>query len=141
MDNKSALMFVAQKALIERDGKVLILKTPDGWLDFPGGKIQENEVKDGDPASLMNSLKREVLEETGLTIEVMDPFAVWYWEFPKDHPRHGENTYLVIFKAKCVGGELKLSDEHGTAHWVTKDDYEEINTGVSHFEIVRKYFE
>ena len=52
----NALLFVGQKALIEKDGKVLVLICPNGWLDFPGGKIQDGEAKDGDVLSLMSSL-------------------------------------------------------------------------------------
>lgn len=137
----NALLFVGQKAFIERDGKVLILICPNGWLDFPGGKLQEGEAKDSNFSSLMDSLKREVKEETGLEIEVGNPFAVWYWEFPVGHKRHGENTYLVIFKAKYISGELKLSEEHGTYKWIDKNDYKELDNDAPHFDIVRRYFE
>ena len=137
----NALLFVGQKALIEKDEKVLVLTCPNGWLDFPGGKIQDGEANDGDVLSLMRSLQREVREETGFEIEVGNPFAVWYWEFPEGHKRHGEKTYLVIFKCKDVSGELALSDEHRTFKWVDKNNYEAMDNGVSHFEILKKYFE
>lgn len=141
--NNSVLLYVGQKALIEKDGKVLVLTCPSGWLDFPGGKLQVGEAKDGDQASLVASLKCEVREETGLEIEVREPFAVWYWEFPEGHKRHGENTYLVMFRCKYWGGELKLSDEHASAEWVDKDRYRNmpITEGMRHMEIVGKYFE
>lgn len=138
----NALLFVGQKALIEKDGKILVLiSRPDEWLDFPGGKLQEGEAKDGDLSSLTDSLRREVREETGLEIKVGGPFAVWYWEFPAGHKRHGENTYLVIFKCKYLSGDLRLSDEHGTYKWLDKDNYEEADNGAAHFEIIRKYFQ
>lgn len=140
--SNNALLHVGQKALIEKGGKVLVLTCPGGWLDFPGGKLQKGEAKDADQISLITSLKREVREETGLEIEVGDPFAVWYWEFPEDHKRHGENTYLVMFRCKYLSGELQLSDEHGSATWVGKDDYRSlaITEGMGHMEILGKYF-
>lgn len=79
---EDALFCVGQKAFVEKDGKVLILNDPDDGLDFPGGKIQEGEAIDGDASSLFRSLQREVREETGLEIEVGNPFVVWYHEFP-----------------------------------------------------------
>src|SRR3989338_6849552 len=110
--NDDALFCVGQKAFIEKDGKVLILGDPTEGLDFPGGKIQDGEAKDADASSLVLALKREVLEETGLEIEVFNPFAVWYHEFPKGHRNYPKMVYLVAFKCTYVSGELKLSDEH-----------------------------
>ena len=46
--NDDALFCVGQKAFIEKDGKVLILNDPGEVLDFPGGKIQDGEAKDGE---------------------------------------------------------------------------------------------
>ena len=57
---KDALFCVVQKAFIEKEGKVLILFDPVEGLDFPGGKIQENEAKTGEAESLIGALKREV---------------------------------------------------------------------------------
>jgi len=83
--NDDALFCVGQKAFIEKDGKVLIFNDPGEGSDFPGGKIQDGEAKDGDASSLFRSLQREVREETGREIEVGNPFVVWYHEFHKNH--------------------------------------------------------
>ena len=136
-----ALFCVGQKAFIEKDGKVLILGDPVEGLDFPGGKIQEGEAKDGDVFSLIRSLKREVKEETGLEIEVFNPFAVWYHEFPKGHRNYGKVVYLVAFKCRYISGELKLSDEHDKFRWVDKNDYKEVNDGSDYFDVLEKYFQ
>lgn len=135
-----ALFCIGQKAFIEKDGKVLILNDPVEGLDFPGGKIQEGEAKDGDASSLIRSLQREVLEETGLEIEVFNPFAVWYHEFPKNHRNYPKIVYLIGFKCKYKSGELKLSDEHDNFKWVDKDSYKEIDDGSDYFDVLKKYF-
>ena len=136
-----ALFCVGQKAFIERNGKVLVLNDPVEGLDFPGGKIQEGEAKDGEAFSLIRSLQREVMEETGLEIEVLNPFAVWYHEFPKNHRNYGKVVYLVAFKCKYVSGELKLSDEHNNFNWVDKSSYKDVDDGSDYFNVLRKYFE
>lgn len=135
-----ALFCVGQKAFIDKDGKVLVLNDPIEGLDFPGGKIQEGEAVNGDVSSLIRSLKREVKEETGLDIEVFDPFAAWYHEFPKEHRNYGKNTYLVAFRCKYVSGELKLSDEHDKFKWVGKDDYQEVDDDSDYFYVLEKYY-
>jgi len=139
--NEDALFYVGQKAFIEKDGKVLVLNDPVEGLDFPGGKIQEGEAVDGDVSSLINSLKREVLEETGLEIEVLNPFAVWYHEFQKGHRNYGKVVYLVGFKCKYVSGEVKISDEHNKFEWVGPDNYKKVDDGSDYFDVLKKYFE
>ena len=137
---EDALFCVGQKAFIEKDGKILVLHDPIEGLDFPGGKIQEGEAKEGDISSLMNSLKREVREETGLEIEVGEPFSVWYNEFPKEHRNYPKVVYLVGFKCKYVSGNLNLSDEHDQFKWIDSDNYKEVDDGTHYFQILKKYF-
>src|SRR3989338_8374048 len=136
-----ALFCIGQKAFIEKSGKVLLLFDPVEGLDFPGGKIQEGEAKDGDALSLIKSLQREVMEETGLEIEVFNPFAVWYHEFPKNHRNYPKVVYLVGFKCKYKSGELKLSEEHNDFRWVDRNNYKEVDDGSDYFDVLEKYFE
>jgi 8-oxo-dGTP pyrophosphatase MutT (NUDIX family) len=135
-----ALFCVGQKAFIEKDGKVLIIRDSIEGIDFPGGKIQEGEAKERDANSLINSLKREVKEETNLEIEVGDPFAVWYHEFPQGHRNYGKKVYLVGFKCKYISGGIKLSDEHDKFEWVDGDGYKTWDDGSDYFGALRKYF-
>ena len=135
-----ALFCVGQKAFIAKDEKVLVLNDPGEGLDFPGGKIQEGEAKDGDASSLFRSLQREVREETGLEIEVGNPFIVLYHEFPKNHKNYPKVVYLIGFKCTYVSGEIKLSDEHNKFKWVNKNDYAEVDDGSDYFDALKKYF-
>ena len=135
-----ALFCVDQKAFIERDGKVLVLHDPVEGLDFPGGKIQEGEAKNGDAASLIGPLQREVREETGLEIEVGSPFAVWYHEFSPRHRNYPKRAYLVAFRCRYVSGEVTLSDEHDGFQWVDAASYKTLDDGSDYFDVLRTYF-
>lgn len=151
---KDALFCVGQKAFIEKGGKVLVLNDHGYGVDFPGGKIQEGEAKSGDTESLINSLKREVREETSLEIEVGEPFAVWYHEFAEGHRNFGKVVYCVAFRCKYVSGEVKLSTEHDTFKWVDKNDYKELDDNPrtqraeqssydgksDYYDVLKKYF-
>ncbi len=138
---KDALFCVGQKAFIEKNGKVLVLNDPLAGLDFPGGKIQEGEAKESDADSLIDALKREVREETGLEIEVFEPFYVWYRNFRmKNHRNYGKEVYLVAFRCKYVSGEIKLSEEHDKFRWVDKNSYREVDDGSEYFKVLRKFF-
>lgn len=135
-----ALFCVCQKAFIEKDGKVLVLFDPVIGPDFPGGKLQEREAKVGDTSSLMDALKREVKEETSLEIEVLDPFAVWYYEFPKEHRNYPKVVYTIGFKCRYISGEVKVSDEHNKFEWVDKDSYKNLQGHDDYFGALKKYY-
>ena len=128
------LFCVGQKAFIEKDGEVLILHTPAAGLDFPGGKIQKGEI------DFMESLKREVREETELEIETGDPFVVWYNEFFPPHRNAGKKVYLVGFRCKYLSGEVKLSSEHNRYQWIGKEEYKKLNDDRDYFKALEKYF-
>ncbi|MDO8498500.1 MAG: NUDIX hydrolase [bacterium] len=126
------LLFVGQKAFIDKDGEILILIDPKLGIDLPGGKIKEGE------ADLIESLKREVREETKLEIEIEDPFITWMIEFPPDHRNQGK-VFLVGYKCKYFSGEVILSDEHSDYKWVNKNNYLKLSKD-GHFKAIEKYF-
>jgi len=132
---EDATFYVGQKASIKKGEEVLVLGDPQEGLDYPGGKIQEGEN------DLRESLKREVREETGLEITVGTPFATWTNVFPAHHRLAGKKVFLVGYKCEFVSGDVRLSDEHDTFSWVTKDTYKNANDGTGYFEILDKYFQ
>ena len=121
------LFEVGQKAFIERDGQVLVVFFPNGWLDFPGGRIEEGE------SDLVESLKREVREETNLEVEVGTPFATWLGR--------GETVYLVGYRCRYVVGEVELSNEHNDYRWVDGSTYRSLDDGSAPFRALAQYFD
>lgn len=45
MTSNYALFQISLKSLIIERGKLLVLITPTGYYDFPGGRINQNEEK------------------------------------------------------------------------------------------------
>lgn len=80
------------KALIINSTKEILLGKSDISYQFPGGHLEDNE-------SLIESLKRETLEETGIEIsdeEIDRPFyKVTYLN--KDYPAKGINRKSEIY--------------------------------------------
>ena len=104
------------KALIINSTKEILLGKSDISYQFPGGHLEDNE-------SLIETLKREVLEETGIEIsdeEIDRPFyKVTYLN--KDYPAKGINRkseiyYYVVKTDKEVDlSKVKLT-ENETKH-------------------------
>ena len=95
------------------DGKVLVQNRIDpnwGGLTFPGGHVEPGE-------SLIDSVVREMQEETGLTIKNPRLIGTKSW-MQKD----GSGRYLVLlYTATEYEGELHSSDE-GEIRWMTIDE-------------------
>lgn len=95
------------------DGKVLVQNRVDpdwGGLTFPGGHIEPGE-------SLVDSVVREMREETGLTIRHPRLIGTKSW-MQKD----GSGRYLVLlYTANEYEGELHDSEE-GDVRWMTIDE-------------------
>ena len=123
-------IYVGQKAFINKDGKVLVLRdAEDKDLDFPGGKYRWG----GD---IENELKREVTEETGLEIEIGKPFATWT-------AVHGNGTrqmFLVGYLCEYKSGNVKLSDEHAEFEWVDENSYKKWKENSGYFRALKEYF-
>ena len=94
------------------DGKVLVQDRVDpNWdgLTFPGGHIEPGE-------SLVDSVIREMREETGLT--VLDPRLIGSKSWMKDD---GSRYLVLLYTASQYEGELHSSEE-GEIRWMTLEE-------------------
>lgn len=98
--------------MVTDDTKVLVIdRKKKDWpgITFPGGHIEKNE-------SFVESVIREVYEETGLTIQ--DPVLCGTKQFQEDD----DTRYVVLFyKATRFSGSLTSSSE-GEVFWIERKD-------------------
>ncbi len=106
---------LAVSASIFRDGKVLLVRRArspaKGFYSLPGGRVEFGET-------LHQALQREVDEETGLKIEIVD-LAGWREVVPGTG---GGGHYLIMsFAARWTSGEPVLNDELDDFRWLAPD--------------------
>ena len=105
-------MLVVTAAIILSDGKVLIARrnpmlTKGSRWEFPGGKIKPGE----DPR---RCLAREIREELGIEIEVLDKLGTI------THAEDQRSLKLLFYRANWTAGSLHLRD-HSEIQWVRAD--------------------
>ena len=99
---------VAAGGIVEEENEqILLVKTYHGGWVFPGGQVEVGE-------NLMDGLIREVEEESGIQIEVMQLIGVYSnTGMYKWHDGITDVPTKVMFDFICkpLGGELRTSDE------------------------------
>jgi 8-oxo-dGTP diphosphatase len=114
------LFGLSVRALItDSEGKSLLLRRSDssghyaGQWEWPGGKC--------DPGETINqALRREVMEETGLQIDVTDYLGADDFKMSEIH------AICLFLKAEAVRGEMRLSREHDDFCWLHPEKYIEM---------------
>ena len=99
--------------LIERDGHVLLLKRSRHKDHAPGEwEVGSGRVRQGESA--VGALYREVKEETGLDVEVVEPLDTFHF-----YRGQGRTEAIgITFHCRAGGGEVRLSGEHDEATWI-----------------------
>lgn len=98
--------------LTRADGKVLVQNRRDpnwGGLTFPGGHVEPGE-------SLVDSVIREMHEETGLTVKNPNLVGTKSWMM-----NDGGRYLVLLYTATEYEGELHSSEE-GDIAWMTIDE-------------------
>jgi mutator protein MutT len=116
---KANSITVAVSVVIQNDvGQLLLIRRTDNDLySIPGGGQEIGET-------LAQTVVREVEEETGITVRVIELIGVY------SDPKHviaytdGEvkQEFSICFRAKPVAGKLQTSDESSEVHWVSPSD-------------------
>ena len=113
--------FVAVKALLFDQDKFLLVKRSDKargehhYWELPGGRMEFGEAPE-------QALQREIMEETGLSANILCPLQTW--SFFRE-----EETQIVgiTFLCKAESNKVRLSKEHDDFAWIRFDEITQYN--------------
>jgi 8-oxo-dGTP diphosphatase len=130
--------FLAVSAAIVRDGHVLVVRRArppaNGLFSLPGGVVEAGET-------LHQALQREVMEETGITIEPVT-LAGFRETISRDAEDRVERHFVILpFAARWVAGEPRLNEELSEARWVRPAELAGLPTTPGLAAIVANAFE
>lgn len=113
---------VAAEAVIIKDGKILITQRSFDRSHAPGeweiltGRVDQGETFEG-------AVKREVKEEVGLKVEILQPFNTFHFYRGSEKVEH----LGVSFLCKYLSGEVALDkNEQIDYKWVTPEEAEKL---------------
>lgn len=116
-------------AVIKNENKYFCAKRNDyGELakkwEFPGGKIETKETR-------QEALRREVLEELNIEVEIKD------FIMTVKHEYKGFNLVLHAYICEVVKGNLKLS-EHLEFRWATVEEMMSMDFSAADIPIIKR---
>lgn len=117
--------YLAVSAAIFRDGRVLLAKRArppvTGVYTLPGGGVELGET-------LVEAVAREVLEETGMTIEPI-ALAGYREVLVRDTDGRLQRHFVVLpFAARWLAGEFSPSDELADGRWFQPNEVADLRT-------------
>lgn len=118
----SIVVAVTAFALNDAGQLLMIRRTDNDLYAIPGGAQEVGE-------SISQTVVREVLEETGITVETAGLIGVY------SDPEHviaftdGEvrQEFSICFRARPIGGEPRTSDESKEVLWVSPEQLDDLS--------------
>lgn len=106
-------------AIVLRRGRVLLVQRSraplKGYWSLPGGALELGE-------RLADGVRREVLEETGLTVKPLKVFEVFERISPGERDRPEYHYVVVDYLCRVAGGVLRPGTDAERAEWVRQED-------------------
>ena len=112
--------FVSAAGVVYKDGKVLLIRSERRGWEFPGGIVEPGEA-------LLDGLKREIFEESGVTAEPEAVTGIYQnVAFKKGFgPLEGmmlPTTVNMVFRCRYISGKEAVTDGFQEAGWFTPDE-------------------
>lgn len=123
-EERPRVVLVCRCLVINENGQILLVRRAKddghdpGLWEVPGGKLDEGQ-------DLEEALKREVIEETGLEIEIISPLAFTQSRVMQEGKYAGLPYVRLFYIGKSMSGELTLSNEHSEAVWIKLSQLED----------------
>jgi ADP-ribose pyrophosphatase YjhB (NUDIX family) len=124
-----AILLRGDRILMAQRGK-LPLK---GWWSLPGGALETGEL-------LVDGIRREVREETGLEVKPVRMFQI-FERIMRDSAGAVEYHYVLVdYLCRAVGGTLRAGDDVAHVEWVRRRDLPALQITEGTLEVIQSAF-
>jgi mutator protein MutT len=129
--------FLGVGALIFEDGKLLIVERAGepfkGYWSLPGGIVECGE-------KLEQGIRREVLEETGLEVELLSIFEIFERIIPDSEGKTEYHYVLIDYLCRPIGGRLAAATDVSRVAWVTEQNLGDYRLTEGTLSVVERAF-
>jgi 8-oxo-dGTP diphosphatase len=130
--------FIGVGGLVFDGGRVLLVERGNdplkGWWSVPGGILETGE-------RLIEGVKREVAEETGLDVEPYEMFEIFERILRDDEGRAEYHYVLIDYLCRVTGGEARAADDAAGLAWVKREELRSYKITAGTLEVVERAFE
>jgi 8-oxo-dGTP diphosphatase len=125
-------------AIIIDAGRVLLVERGReplrGYWSIPGGVLETGE-------KLIDAVRRETREETGLEIEPVSVVEI-FERIMRDQAGTAEYHYVLVdYLCRVTGGELTAGDDVSRAEWVDRADLQQYRITEGTVPVIEKAFD
>ncbi len=104
-----------------------------GFWSLPGGILEVGE-------KLADGIRREVLEETGLTVNPVSMFEIFERIMPDADGRPEYHYVLIDYICRVTGGTLAAASDVSAVAWVPQQELADYNITEGTLEVVTRAF-
>jgi 8-oxo-dGTP diphosphatase len=124
--------------VVIHEGRALIVRRASeplkGEWSIPGGLVELGE-------KLVDAVKREVLEETGLVVEAGEVLELFDSIWKDAEGRFQYHYVLVDYMCRVTGGELCAATDVSDVRWIAPEDIGNFGLRDATVGVLRKGFE
>jgi len=121
----------------DRDGdRILLVQRGNepykGWWSLPGGGVETGE-------RLEAAILREVREETGLEVEIVQLATIFERLMPDAEGRCEYHYVLIDYECRVTGGHLQAGDDSAAVTWWPVEELGDIQLTDGTRDVVDRY--
>jgi 8-oxo-dGTP diphosphatase len=124
-------------ALIFQDRSILLVERGTeplkGYWSLPGGIVEAGE-------NLSDSIRREVLEETGLEVDPLSVFEIFERIIPDAEGRTEYHYVLIDYLCRPAGGKLEAATDVSRVAWVPEQNLGDYHLTEGTLAVVERAF-
>jgi mutator protein MutT len=124
-------------ALIIQNGRILLVERGNaplqGYWSLPGGGVETGE-------RLEEATRREVREETGLEVEVLDLLEIFERIMPDAEGRIEYHYVLMDYICKPIGGAVCAATDASRCEWFREDELAALKITAGTIAVIEKAF-
>ncbi len=119
---------VSVKGVVIDRGKVLLLRNERDEWELPGGKLEPDEEPE-------DCCRREILEETGLTVRVQALIDAWLYRAAPEG-----NVLILTYGCELFGTSgFAISDEHRDGKFFADSDFPRAHTPAGYLRSIDRW--